>query len=155
MLKIGKFFGIADYLAGEAYSDLRHEYAAGEIYAMVGGTSAHNAITLNLASALRSHLSGSGCRTFMSDMKVRVQDQFYYPDVLVTREPWDKNALYQTQPVLIIEVLSESTEQKDRFHKRAAYQTLDSLKEYMIVALEGNSCLAPLFAPARTPNCVF
>lgn len=125
---------IEEYLDGEEHSEVRHEYVAGSVYAMVGSSSAHNAIALNLATALRAHLRGGDCRVFMSDMKVRIGEVFYYPDVLVSCEPWDRQARFQSQPVLVIEVLSDSTERKDRFEKRVSYQSLASLQEYVLIS---------------------
>lgn len=125
---------IKEYLEGEKASDIRHEYVAGAVYAMVGASGLHNLLTLALAASLRQHLRGSPCRVFMSDMKVRVDDAFYYPDIVVVCGAIDVGASFQTVPTLIIEVLSESTEARDRLEKRLAYQSLESLKEYALVA---------------------
>jgi Uma2 family endonuclease len=123
-----------DYLEGEKYSEVKHEYVAGHVYAMVGASEPHNRIALNLATALNVHLRDGPCRVFMSDMKVRVRDAFYYPDVLVTCDRTDANKYYKTQPVLVVEVLSSTTEEKDSREKRVAYQSLPSLQEYVLVA---------------------
>lgn len=125
---------IEEYLEGEKATDIRHEYVAGAVYAVVGASGLHNLLTLALAANLRQHLRGSPCRVFMSDMKVRVEDAFYYPDVLVVCGAVDVDASYQTAPTLVVEVLSESTEARDRLEKRLAYQSLESLKEYALVA---------------------
>jgi Uma2 family endonuclease len=69
----------------------------------------------------------------MSDMKVRVGEEFYYPDVVATCETVDPKAYYVTEPMLIVEVLSDSTERTDRSEKRLAYQRLASIKEYVLV----------------------
>lgn len=76
----------ADYLAGEPLSEVRHEYVAGHIYAMAGAGKAHNTIALNIATRLRNHLRGTPCRSYIADMKVKVEraSAFYYPDVVVT-----------------------------------------------------------------------
>ena len=120
---------VADYLEGELRSQVRHEYVAGRVFAMAGASEAHNLIAGNLYTALRTHLRGGGCRTFMSDMKVRVEKMqaFYYPDVLVTCDPEDTEQYYKSQPCLIIEALSPATETIDRREKLLAYQVLDSL----------------------------
>lgn len=123
-----------EYLDGEQYSDVRHEYVGGRLYAMVGASEAHNRVALNLASLLNAHLRAGPCRAFMADVKVNVGSAFYYPDVFVTRAPGDAHPLYKTQPVLVAEVLSPSTLERDTLAKRAAYQSLDSLKEYVLVA---------------------
>jgi len=73
----------AGHLAGELHSEVRHEYVAGSLYAMVGGTARRNLISLALAARLRAYLVGMNCRTFMSAMKLCSGSAFYYPDVLV------------------------------------------------------------------------
>jgi Uma2 family endonuclease len=106
---------------------------------MTGGSEEHNRIALNIASLLKSHLRGSGCKTFIADMKVQIQDAvnrsdiFYYPDVMVTCDPQDQQRYYKTRPCLIVEVLSPSTEKLDRREKRLNYQTLPSLQDYLLV----------------------
>jgi Uma2 family endonuclease len=100
----------------------------------VGASGLHNLLALSFATGLRQHLRGSTCRVFMSDMKVRVRDAFYYPDLVVVCGPIDAGAYYQTAPTLIVEILSESTEARDRLEKRLAYQSLESLEEYVLVA---------------------
>lgn len=124
---------VSDYLEGEKHAGARHEFVGGIVHAMAGASTLHNLVTLALASTLRTHLRGSPCRVFQSDMKVRVGDDFYYPDVLVTCESGDPDAYYQSDPVLIAEVLSESTETRDRLEKRLAYQSLKSLEECALV----------------------
>lgn len=125
---------VKEYLEGEKTSDVRHEYVAGAVYAMVGASGLHNLIALTFATSLRLHLRGMPCHLFMSDMKVRVNDAFYYPDLVVVCGAIDAGAYYQTAPTLIVEILSESTEARDRLEKRLAYQKIDSLKEYVLVA---------------------
>ena len=123
-----------EYLAGEEYSDVRHEYVAGYIYAMTGASEAHNLIAGNLHAALHTHLRGNPCRVFVNDMKVRVSNDFYYPDLMVCCNPADNAPYYKTHPILLIEVLSPTTERADTLEKRIAYQTLESLYEYALVA---------------------
>jgi Uma2 family endonuclease len=127
--------GIQDYLTSEQAGKIRYEYIAGQLFAMVGASRAHNTIALNIASFLHAHLRGSSCQAFMADMKVRVEkaDAFYYPDV-VTCESGDNKALFLSAPSVIVEVLSPATENIDRREKRLAYQHLESLKEYVLVA---------------------
>lgn len=76
----------ADFLAWDATQTVKHEYVRGEVFAMAGAGEAHVTLGLNVAMALRQHLHGSPCRTFITDMKLRVEaaDAFYYPDVMVT-----------------------------------------------------------------------
>jgi len=125
---------VEEYLGGEKSSDVRHEYVAGAVYAMAGANGLHNLLALAFAANLRHHLRGSPCRVFMSDMKVRVRDAFYYSDLVVVCGTVDAGAYYQTTPTLVVEILSESTEARDRLEKRLAYQNLESLKEYVLVA---------------------
>ena len=125
---------VEEYLKGEKGSDIRHEYVTGAVYAMAGASGLHNLIALGFAAGLRQHLRGSPCRVFMSDMKVRVRDAFYYPDLVVVCGTIDSGAYYQTAPTLVVEILSESTEARDRLEKRLAYQSLASLQEYILVA---------------------
>ncbi|WP_293070090.1 Uma2 family endonuclease [Okeania sp. SIO2B3] len=90
-------------------------------------------------ASLLTHLRGSGCKTFIGDMKVKIalaengSDIFYYPDVMVTCDPQDTEKYYKSYPCLIVEVLSPSTEDLDRREKRLNYQSLGSLQEYVLV----------------------
>ena len=125
-----------EYLQIEAQSPIKHEYIDGQIYAMAGASDPHVTIALNLATLLRSHVRGSGCRVYISDMKTRIEtlNRFYYPDVLVTCDPRDlETSTYKRFPTLIVEVLSDSTEAFDRGDKFADYQTLESLREYVLI----------------------
>jgi Uma2 family endonuclease len=125
---------IEDYLAGEERSDVRHEYVDGDVYAMVGSTAAYNLIAGGLYATLTAHLAGSPCRALLSDMKVRIERAFYYPDVVVSCAPVRPTDVYLSEPVVVVEVLSESTEGRDRFEKRIAHQSLPSLREYVLIA---------------------
>ncbi len=125
-----------DYLQLEAQSALKHEYINGKIYAMAGASDRHVTIALNLATLLRSHVRGTGCRAYISDMKARIDARncFYYPDVMVTCDPRDQETSdYKRFPKLIVEVLSQSTEAFDRGDKFADYQTIESLEEYVLI----------------------
>ncbi|MFH7242359.1 MAG: Uma2 family endonuclease [Spirulina sp.] len=126
-----------DYLAAEADRPIKHEYRDGDVYAMAGGTDAHNQIAGNLYTFLRNHLRGSGCRTYFADVKARIEalNRFYYPDVMVTCDERDTAlSTYKQHPCLIVEVLSESTEAFDRGNKFADYRHLDSLEEYVLIS---------------------
>ncbi len=125
-----------EYLAREELSPIKHEYINGQVYAMAGASDAHVTISLNLASALRSYLRGSGCRVYMSDMKAYIEttNTFYYPDVMVTCDARDKALTnHKKYPCLIVEVLSDSTEAFDRGDKFANYQQLPTLQEYVLI----------------------
>lgn len=132
------FVSVEDYLAGERRGEVRHEYIGGAIYAMAGASREHNAIGLNLASALRSHLRGGPWQVFMSDVKVRLrfagEDVFYYPDVMVTCDPRETDRYFNRFPKVLIEVLSPETERTDRREKFLSYIQIETLEEYVLVA---------------------
>lgn len=129
---------VADYLAGEESAEVRHEYLAGEIYAMTGASARHNLICTNLLAALHAHLRGGPCQVFMVDLKVHLRvnsdDYFYYPDLMVACRSDDSASHYREHPRVIVEVLSESTERIDRREKFFAYQQIAALEEYVLVA---------------------
>ncbi len=130
---------VNDYLAGERDGELRHEYIAGNVYAMAGASRRHalivTALTLLLGPEARKH----DCQLFSNDMKVRIQqageESYYYPDLLLSCDPEDRETYFSTRPCLIIEVLSENTERIDRREKLYAYTGgLPSLQEYLLIA---------------------
>ncbi len=125
------------YLAWEAGQGLRHEYFQGEVFAMAGGTQNHNTLIGNAYLALRNHLKGAPCKVFMTDVRVQVQaaDAYFYPDVVVNCPPQghDGQSLFAAAPLLVVEVLSDSTASWDRGGKFAAYRQLPSLQEYVLL----------------------
>lgn len=128
---------VEEYLAGEEVSRIKHEFIDGEVYAMAGTSDRHNIISGNIFANLWSHLRDSPCRPFIENIKVRVnQDTFYYPDILVSCEETPESPYYRKEPILIIEVVSPSTEQIDRREKLRAYQQMPSVQEYVIVEQE-------------------
>jgi len=132
---------VEEYLQGELRSDVRHEYLAGEVYAMAGAGEKHNRISLNIAFHLRAASRGKTCGVFISDMKLRIDasDSFYYPDVLVSCDPADTQSLFKRLPCLLVEVLSPCTEAIDRREKLLAYRKLPSLRHYLLVSQEQRS----------------
>jgi len=129
----------AEYLALERETDLKHEFLDGEAWAMAGGTPRHAALQNNVSTLLRVGLASRPCRPYASDLKVRVLDTGLatYPDVAVIcgapeRDPEDRNAA--TNPVLLVEVLSDSTEAWDRGGKFAHYRRIPSLRHYVLVS---------------------
>ncbi|MEY3294561.1 MAG: hypothetical protein RLZZ451_609 [Pseudomonadota bacterium] len=133
----------ADFLAWDATQTTRHEFVRGEVFAMAGVGERHVTVSLNLAMALRQHLAGSPCRTFITDMKLRVEavDAFFYPDVMVTCSERDAgDPLVKREPVLLVEVLSPATAAFDRGDKFAAYRSLDSLREVLLVDPDLRRC---------------
>jgi Uma2 family endonuclease len=127
-----------DYLAGEEDGEVRHEYLAGEVYAMSGASARHNTICCNLLAALHRHLAGSPCRVFMSDLKVRLKvlddTCFYYPDVMVACRPEDSASHFREQPCVLVEVMSATSERTDRREKLLAYREIAALEEYVLIA---------------------
>lgn len=128
----------AEYFALEQAGDLKHEYVDGYVYAMAGGSEAHNLITANVLAAFHGGRP-PGCRVYTSDMLVHVAelDKFFYPDVVVTcgERLFLPDAPIATllNPTLIVEVLSPSTELYDRTTKFDAYRRLESLRDYVLV----------------------
>ncbi|MDF2387057.1 Uma2 family endonuclease [Nostoc ellipsosporum NOK] len=134
------FLTVEEYLQLEQTSEIRHEYVDGEVFAMAGTSEEHNLITGNIIALLRPHLRGTPSRAFVSDMKVKLKvqkaDIFYYPDILVTCDPNDRERYFKTRPTLIVEVLSNSTKTIDKREKRLNYQNIESLQEYVLVSQE-------------------
>ena len=130
---------IETYLDWEACQEVRHEYIKGEIFAMTGGTVPHNDIALNLYRAIYPHVRSKGCRINVSDVKVQVSptSSYFYPDVVVSCDSRDLNARQFIQyPKLIVEVLSPSTEAKDRGDKFTSYRMMTTLQEYVLIDSE-------------------
>lgn len=103
------------------------------MHEMVGASQVHNLIAVALAAALHGMLE-LPWRAYVSDAKVRVGDDFYYPDVVISQEPVAPEVYYLAAPVVIVEILSPATETRDRLEKRLAYRRLPSLREYVLVA---------------------
>ena len=128
-----------EYLAIERKAEIKHEYFAGEMFAMVGASKRHNLITANIIRVLGNQLLERPCNVYPSDMRVKVNatGKYTYPDVVVACavEKFD-DAENDTllNPVVIIEVLSESTEAYDRGKKFEQYQNIESLTEYLLIA---------------------
>ncbi len=128
----------AEYFEIERSNASRHEYFAGEMFAMAGASAAHNRIVLDIASALNAHLRGRKCEAFMNDMRAHISrdedEWYYYPDVMVNCDPAGLRTYFCDTPAIVFEVLSPETESLDRREKRLAYQTLASLHTYILVA---------------------
>lgn len=142
---------LAAFLDWEATQPERHEYVRGEVFAMTGASDRHNLVAGNLYMLLRTHLRGSPCQVFISDMKVRVDaaDAIFYPDLLVTCSASDRSdRLAKRDPVVIVEVLSPSTAGYDLSAKFAHYRRLASLQEY--VTIDPDAPLVQVFR--RSPD---
>jgi Uma2 family endonuclease len=128
----------AQYCEAEATSETKHEYLRGEVYAMAGGTPEHAALATAVSIELGVALRGRPCRVFSSDLRVRIEatDLTTYPDVSVVCDALETSTIdphATTNPILIVEVLSDSTEAYDRGQKFAHYRRLPSLREYLLV----------------------
>lgn len=121
-----------DYLAAEAVAAVKHGLVGGQVFAMVGTTKRHNEIAGLIFEAVRAPARAQGCFAYMSDVMLRVGDAAYYPDVMVTCQPTADDR-YETDPCLIVEVLSPSTQLVDRREKAGAYRSIASLRAYLIV----------------------
>lgn len=127
------------YLRWEAEQSEKHEYLAGEVFAMVGARREHVVVTVALTTRLHNHLRDTRCQTFAADMKLHVAaaDAYFYPDVMVSCDAQDRVAdLAVSHPLLVIEVLSDATAAYDRGAKFAAYRRLESLEEYLLVDID-------------------
>ena len=130
-------FSAEDYLQSENDGTWRHEFVNGVVFAMAGASDQHSLIVLNLASALSAGLPDR-CQVFASDMKVQIRaaddERFYYPDVLVSCSPTDRERFTREEPTFVAEVLSEATERIDRGEKFASYKAISTLNEYALIA---------------------
>lgn len=128
-----------EYLAFERTSDEKHEYYAGTIYAMAGGSARHNRIAGSAYAALYAQLRQRNCNVYPSDMRVKiVQTGLYtYPDITIicgNEQYEDRKEDTLLNPTIIIEVLSPSTEKYDRGKKFQQYRSILSLREYILIA---------------------
>lgn len=128
---------IEEYLEGELVAKVKHEYLGGEVHAMAGASNRHNEVAVNTLLALGNALRGKPCRPFNSDTKVRIQlfnhTRFYYPDAMVVCDKNRDEDQWQDRPVVIVEVLSESTRRTDLAEKREAYLAIPSLRVLILV----------------------
>ena len=128
-----------EYLAFERKATTKHEYFSGQIVAMSGASRAHNLITGNIFGSLYNQLVDGACETYVSDMRVKNHqtDSYTYPDIVVVcDEPRFEDDVFDTllNPVVLVEVLSPSTEAYDRGEKFAHYRQMASLQEYVLVS---------------------
>lgn len=132
-----------DFLAWDSHESLRHEFVRGDVFAMAGADERHVTVTGNVYVALRAHLHGTPCRTFITDMKLRVEaaDCYFYPDVMVTCSSIDAaDPLIKREPVLVVEVLSPGTAAYDRGDKFAVYRLVPSLRELLLIDTDSRRC---------------
>ena len=128
-----QLMSLDEFLAWERDQPEKHEYAGGAITMMTGASLAHATITMNVAFALRQALRGTGCRPFVNDAKVIASDSVRYPDNVVTCQPVSGTDDIVREPIVVIEVISPSTEREDRGRKKFDYFATPSIQQYAIV----------------------
>ncbi len=132
-----KLMSEAEYLAFEGKSKIKHEFMDGDLYAMAGATRRHNLATSNVSRILGNALEDTDCEVYASDFRVKIRDGHnVYPDVAVAcgEIETENNETTLLNPVVIFEVLSKSTEKRDRGDKAEDYFKLDSLQDYVLVS---------------------
>ncbi len=127
-----------EYLSLEETAELKHEYLAGRIFDMAGGSAEHALVSANVIAELRRAAGEGPCRVFSSDLRIRVQSSGLntYPDVSVVcgaLQLTERKPKACTNPAVLVEVLSESTQEYDRGEKWRHYQTIESLQDYLLV----------------------
>lgn len=139
-----KPLSVEEYLESEAQSPVKREYVGGQVYAMAGASQRNSLIALNIAVALRRMAEGRPCRVHVAEMKLLVgssktsdfEKAFYYPDVMAVCGRPVPHDYYETEPCVLVEVLSPSTRSVDLREKVLAYQSIPSLQTYLIVDTE-------------------
>ena len=126
-----------DYLEGELGSEVRHEYVAGNVYAMSGGTLNHQRVAGNFLRLAGNQLNGKPCFPTGSDFKLQValgrgEEAFYYPDGMIICVPLPGDALFTDSPSVILEVLSPATRRNDEVQKYRDYLTIPTLSTYIL-----------------------
>ena len=146
---------LSEFLSWENEQPDRHEFFRGEWFAMVGGRRGHGRVIGNLVRQMGNHLHDGPCQSFSENMKVQVGDEaVLYPDVFVTCDKrFSPNEMVFTEPVLVVEVLSPSTQRYDRSEKFAIYRKLPSLREYVLIDPETRRVEA--FRPQQDGSCIY
>lgn len=128
---------VDDYLLGEQQTDIKHEYLDGQVVAMGGASRAHGLLVMSLSALLLPAARQKHCQLFAADMKLRLDHDgasyIYYPDLVLSCDPADRDPLFVRTPCLLVEVLSPSTERIDTREKLLAYRLLPSLREYLLL----------------------
>jgi Uma2 family endonuclease len=128
-----KPMSVAEFLAWEERQELRHEFDGQRPVAMTGGTLGHDIVTFNIRKALDARLSGKPCRPFGPNAKIIADGSVRYPDAIVTCTKQDGRASIVSEPVIVFEVLSESTSTTDLIEKNREYRATASIMRYVIV----------------------
>jgi Uma2 family endonuclease len=150
-----KWISREEYLQGELCSEIRHEYVAGNVYAMSGGTLNHQRIAGNFMRLAGNQLIGSPCFPTGSDFKLLVplgggEEAFYYPDGMIICVPVPGDALFTDSPSVILEVFSPSTRRIDEVQKLRDYITIPTLQTYILAETD-----APLLTLHRREGAGF
>jgi Uma2 family endonuclease len=125
---------VEEYFRFEESSPIRHEYVAGEVYAMSGATVRHGRIAGNIFGRLFPAARRSPCDVFGNDMRVEVaRDRYYYPDVAIVCTPVVESDVVARGPCVVVEVTSPSTARIDRGEKLDAYRSISTLETYLII----------------------
>ncbi len=135
-IELNKIYSVQEYFLLEESSDIRHEFINGNLIEMSGASREHHFICQNILLALLARIKQLGYKVYMENMKVKIkdEDQYYYPDIFITKEPeTDANRYVQFQPELIIEVLSQTTRTKDMVDKFIQYRKINTLSYYLII----------------------
>ena len=125
---------VDEYFRFEETSPVKHEYLAGELYAMSGGTVRHDRIATNVLVRLSVVARRGPCDVFSGDMRVQVaRDRYYYPDVTVVCTPSAELDTFARNPCVVVEVTSPNTARIDRGEKLDAYRSIVTLQAYLII----------------------
>ena len=127
---------VEQYLKDELNSDIRHEYIDGYVYAMSGAKKNHRRLSGNIFNQFCNHLQTGPCESSISDARVKVGTNYFYPDVVVDCEDSDDNSMYANNPTIIVEVLSRSTRHTDKGVKLLSYINMPHLQEYVLIEQE-------------------
>ena len=134
---ISNFITVEEYLAAEDQAAEKHEYVAGNSYQLALRTVSHSVVATNLIGVLGTQLRGHRCRPHTSDLKLRIRladhTRFYYPDAQVVCRSSPAGAVFQDEPTVVFEVVSESTRRIDEQEKRTAYLSIPTLNAYVLI----------------------
>jgi Uma2 family endonuclease len=137
LAKDKKLMTVEEYLDFEKKSKIKHEYSDGEVISMAGAKRNHSLAAGNIFRHLANQLEGKDCEVHQNDIKVRVREnRFVYPDVIAAcgELQWESNETVLLNPTVVFEVLSSSTEARDRGEKAQDYRRLRTLTDYLLVS---------------------
>ncbi len=151
-----KLYTLEEYIELDKNSEAKYEYFDGEVFDMAGNSPTHVRVSVNVCNLLTQKLRGRQCEAFNSEMRIKVPtaSPYRYPDVsVVSGEPFFEDVLGQimlVNPVLLVEVFSPSTAAYDLGNKFTAYQSIESFREYLLIAQDCPHIIRHLFqAPGQ------